>query len=390
MSDILFIPLNSNHVKIFNEIIKTMPGGYDFLCYDRICNAPHFYTESTLKELGLSYKHFSKSISRNSSDKLLKQIMDFFRMKTEIYKILDQLKPDLLVFSIDHDPIAKIFIESAKRMRIKTVLIQEALIRPHEFKTRKKYLSDYLFNILKKLGIHLRYDVYGTSGCDYILVGGDRPKSILMQRNISKDQIIIVGQPKYDSIIKTINELGKIKQKKQVFLYIASTKIISDEQNIRFLNKIVENSEKLNSQLIIKLHPRAPIDPGDVKKFIKKKESPHFSIIKEGDDTYSVLQKSAVMITVSSTVILEALMMDRECIITNYLAGEGRLDYESYDAVFSVNNENELYKTMKISLSQKKYPVKKKKLLEDELYELDGNAALRASDFILSLIPQKN
>ena len=386
MNNVLFIPLNSNHVRIFFEIIKSLSHNYDLLCYDRICNEAHFYTESTLRSLGLSYKHFPKKIHRIPSDSMIKQILSFFKMRGEINKVLDELKPKLLVFAIDHDPIAQIFIKSAKKRDIKTILIQEALIRPYEYTYRPVYFKDYLYNILRFLGVYLNYVEYGRMGCDYILVGGQQPKSILARRGIPENKTFILGQPKYDDMIMKTKIKKPVHNQKKVYLFIASTKIISDEQNVRFLNKIIEVVGKLEINLIIKLHPRSSVTADHVYRVINNKERSFLTIIKEGDDTFEILKRSDVLITVSSTVILEALMMDKECLIANYMAGEGRLDYERYDAVFTINSENEISSVIKKSMIQKKTYRNKQRLLEDELYKLDGKSGERTSDFIDQII----
>ena len=79
-------------------------------------------------------------------------------------------------------------------------------------------------------------------------------------------------------------------------------------------------------------------------------------------------------------------MMDKECLIANYMAGEGRLDYERYDAVFTINSENEISSVIKKSMIQKKTYRNKQRLLEDELYKLDGKSGERTSDFIDQII----
>ena len=64
--------------------------------------------------------------------------------------------------------------------------------------------------------------------------------------------------------------------------------------------------------------------------------------MKEGDETFEILKRSDILITVSSTVILEALMMNKECVVVNYLAGESRLEYAKYDAIHSIESEHEM------------------------------------------------
>ena len=85
-------------------------------------------------------------------------------------------------------------------------------------------------------------------------------------------------------------------------------------------------------------------------------------------------------------MILEALMLDKECVVADYLAGESRLEYGPYDATHTIEREEEIFDAMKKSLLYKSSYQNKKKLLEDELYKLDGQAGLRTARLIESLV----
>ena len=134
--------------------------------------------------------------------------------------------------------------------------------------------------------------------------------------------------------------------------------------------------------LIIKLHPRGVQEPADIYNLLDINREHSIEIIKEGDDTFELLKRADVLITVSSTIVLEALMMDKECVVGSYLAGESRLEYGKYDAIHSIESEEEIYDVMKKAILSKKSYENKHRLLEDELYRLDGKAGQRAASFI--------
>ena len=337
----------------------------------------------------IPYIHFPRHIHRSPSDSLLHKFINFFKMQKVIKDILEQTSPDLVVLALDSDPIAQIFIKESKRRGIKTVLIQEGLIRPLEYTMRKTYISDYFYKLLRLLGIYLAYTIkYGTGGCDKILVSGKIASDILQRRGVLENRITIIGHPKYDGLIKNVKSLQPVVNQQKVYLFAASTKIFHDDQNVRFLRKLVEAAKKLGFHLIVKLHPRANIAPSDIYTILKVKNNSFLEIIKEGDETFEILKKSDVLITVFSTVILEALMMNKECVVTNYLAGESRLDYDQYNAIYSIKSENEIYNVLKNSMLSKKSYQNKKTLLEDELYRLDGKAGERSARFIESMIAE--
>lgn len=387
LGKVFFVPLNTNHVLIFHEILKSLRCEYEVLCYDKISEAHQYHTESIMRKKQISYRHFSKSITRTPKDNLLLKLINFFKMKKLIKDILEQISPDLIVLALDNDPIAQIFIKESKRKRIKILLIQEALIRPYEYTMRKNYISNYFYKGLSLFGIFLTYTIkYGFGDCDKILVGGKIASDILQKRGVPADRLTIVGQPKYDSFIKNIKSLQPVVNQQKVYLFAASTMIVYDDQNVRFLRKLVEAAEKLGLHLIVKLHPRTNLEPSDIYAILKIKNNSFLEIIKEGDETFAILKRSDVLITVSSTVILEALMMNKECVVANYLAGESRLDYDRYNAIYAIESENEIYNVLKNSMLYKKSYQNKKTVLEDELYRLDGKAGERAARFIESMI----
>ena len=78
------------------------------------------------------------------------------------------------------------------------------------------------------------------------------------------------------------------------------------------------------------------------------------------------------MITVSSTVILDALMLNKKCIVVDYLAGESQLKYDSYDAVFQISIREEIESVLNESIKKDKKQSGKKTFLEEELFKLDG------------------
>ena len=72
-------------------------------------------------------------------------------------------------------------------------------------------------------------------------------------------------------------------------------------------------------------------------------------------------------------------MMGREGILASYLAGRERLEYEPYDAVFTIESEEGVFEVLRDSMFRKKDRENKRKLLEDELFSLDGHAGQRAA-----------
>jgi hypothetical protein len=330
--------------------------------------------------------HFPKPIDRLPSDPLPVKIINAIKIKKLIRNLLTNISPALLVLAIDNDPISQMFIRESKKTGIKTLLVQESLMRPYQYTLRKKYISNILYNSLRGIGIPLTYIKYGTGLCDAVLASGKIPQKIFIKRGVPANKIFIVGYPKYDTMIEKLKHVKTVENNKPVYLFAASTNIIQDVANTHFLNKLISATIQLGVYLIIKLHPRSSLEPADIYKTIADHNTSLVEIVKEGDDTFSILKQSDVLITVSSTVILEALMMNKECVIVNYLAGESRLDYNEYDAVCTIDSDKDIFDVIKNTSLYRKQRSNKEKLLEDELFKLDGHSGYRSAEIIENLI----
>lgn len=387
MSNILFVPLNTSHVRIFHAIVPWLKRPYEFLCHDRISESNQYRTEELLKKLSLPYRHLPGAVDRSQQDHLPLRIANFFRIRRELVRAFDRIRPAIIVQAIDNDPISQILLRESKRRGVPTVLVQEALIRPYEYVMRKTHLSDVLYKFLHASGIYLKYTMYGSGGCDLVLAAGRIAAGILESRGVPKSRIQIVGSPKYDGLLKRIGSFPTPPDSR-TYLYATSTQVVRDQAHVRFLERLRRAATHLGLTLLVKLHPRSPLEPSDLYRLLHTEPGPTFRILKEGDDTLEILVHSYALVTVSSTVILDALIMDRECIVANYLAGESKMEYGQYDAIYSVENEEHLEEFIAESLRKKKPFENKKRLLEDELHLLDGNAGQRAAKAILSILTE--
>lgn len=383
---VLFVPLNTNHVIIFEAIIASLRWNYQILCHDRISEGKQYFTEEMLKQKGLSYFHFPHKIQRAPTDILLKKIIDFFRIKIQIRKILKTYAPAVIIFAIDNDPISQIAISEAKKKKIITILIPEGLIQYYDLFETKTYFSAYLYKILRFFGIYLDYVKYGAGGCDHLLVSGRRAFDILKKSGLPENKMTIVGQPKYDAFLNKILKYKPPVNQKKIFLFAASKRIFKDDTEISLLRKIIGVIKELNLDLLIKLHPRTPETPTDLEKRVGLKSDSSIKVIKEGYDTFNILEEIYAIITIPSAIILEALLMDKECIIISYMQGESFTDYVKYDAMYFIYSEDEIDEIIRESTQVKKKQEHKIHLLEDELYMLDGKASIRIVEFLSKCI----
>jgi hypothetical protein len=386
MKAVLFVPLNPNHVLIFRNIIQSLNCEYEVLCHDRISDTMQCRTEQALIKSGIHYQHAHKQISRSLNDGVVQRIKSAVQMKYAIRSVLSDIEPTVVILALDNDPIAQIAINEAKHLSIKTVLVPEGLLKPYEFTMKKKYISGYLYDIARRLGICINYIPYGSGGCDRILVSGKRSFEVLKQTGIPEDKMMIVGQQKYDDFINKVASCNRTDIKTDTYLYAASTRIFNDEKELRLVRGIVDATTNLWLHLIVKIHPRSEKTPEELYQLLKIDDRARIEIVREGYDTFEILRKVDGVITISSAIVLEALMMNKECIAASYLAGRRRFDYDCYDAIHVISDESDIRSTIEASVKNKKSYENKKRLLEDEIYRLDGRASERTAKIIENML----
>ncbi len=355
------------------------------MCHDNISDSKAYHTENLLKEKEIPYIHFPKSIQRDEHDSLIKQIACFIKMKQLVKNILETESPDVIVTAVDNDPISYIFLKQAKRLSIKSIIVQEGSVRPNL--TRKiSGIREFCVEILRIFGIRLSYISHGRSNLyDMYCVAGEIVKDVFVKNGAPAKNIAITGAPKYDNFFKEASKISMKGKDSLTLLFAAGFFIISDEENRTFLKQLTSSVRTLNIKLLIKLHPRSSEKIADIKGIIGKINLSHCDIIKEGDETLNLLKNVYGVITVASTVVTEALIMDREGILVDYLAKGLKLPFGGYDAVHHINSLNEIEPILLNSLKHKKSFENKKNLLEKNLYLLDGKSSDRVATIIQNI-----
>ncbi len=337
MSNILLIPLNTNHVLILYEIMKNIQSRSVMLCYDNIAGGKNYHTGSLLKEKEIPYITFEKKINRTEHGNFFEETINFFRIRRIVSALLEKIKPKVVVLAVDNDPISYAVLKAAKKRGIKSVIVQEGSARP-DAKRKIRSLRMFVYEIIRLFGIRLSYILHGTSNLyDKYLVAGMSAKEAFISRGLEEKKFEVTGQPKYDNFITEAQDYRNKNLTGNTLLFAAGFYIVSDTRNIQFLKDLVKLTAIKNIKLTIKLHPRSTINVEDIKQKLIGDDIDHCTIIKCGDDTLDLLKKSYGLITVSSTVITEALILNREGIIINYLAGDMKLPFEGYDAVHHIN-----------------------------------------------------
>lgn len=298
-------------VIIFKDIYNKYQDDFNNLNHTKVLFFEYELSNLTLKEylriVNESQNKFSL-LECQSMDSDLKQLiiidMNFikFHLKTEliqycffkkIFNMFDLKGVVSIVFTTA--------IEIANEKKIPTFILQHGIGgKGHE----QPFASDYIFTYDEKSKEQL--DIWLDHTVDIIPIGSPRFEYLKNHLGSKKDITRFnkkIGKSGYE---KTVTYIGGGTENQVVF------------QALKSLRKALP--EYVN--LIIKLHPRIPLNMLDIKmemeKILIKKELNHTTFIRGEIDFYEILANSDVVITIASTGMLESIASDIPTIQVNF------------------------------------------------------------------------
>lgn len=275
------------------------------------------------------FKIYPLKLLKDYSDENRKSISRFSREDPAQYRkfLLSHLaiiKKDIqgVIFTFDWHPAMRILVNACNDLGIKTVLILHESV----FLSQEKY---YMY----KLG---NYEV-NLPKCDHVVTWGQLQKNIFVERGIDENKIEVLGAPKFDIYNKYESLTSRedfcmiygLNPNKKIFLYALQPMDIQVDQSYALqrqneaLLDIIDYCEKNDCQLIM----REP--PSNNKNTIFKRTRD-----KVEDDDRLVIDKSGyyllpvaenlyhadLLLSVNSTLILEALLSNTFVVSTKYFA----------------------------------------------------------------------
>jgi len=317
------------------------------------------------KGLGENYKDIIEVLRyyMNTRKKYLDMIRDI-ELLNEMY---DQEKNKMIILAEELNPLSRVAIIIAKKKKIKTFVIQHGTV-----------LGDAIFKEVL---------------ADKTIVSGNREKNFLISMGTNPKKISAIGQPRFDKIKqKTKEEACKeigLDSEKKVIVFAAQYLVGGQEIPIKngleeFLETIKKIPDKKNFEFIIKPHPNM-----DKKELYKKVKSTNVKII-ENVELYSLLSACDILITSSSMVAIETVLLNRP-VITIEIGGRYNLtNYEEDGVGISIYEKDHLVESInKILYNQEfkeKFKKSRKKFIKDFAYKLDGKTAERIANLINNLL----
>jgi len=244
-------------------------------------------------------------------------------------------KPDLIIISGEYFGLGRAAVIAGKLKGVPTLALQHGIIHPyhHGYVHPKNEISNK---------ISLKHCIIP----DKTAVYGNYTKEILTKIcNYPNESVVVTGQLTYDVLIKAKEAFREQKFLKQHGLDPTKKTILLITQDYspshEFLKVTVKALKKFPEvQTIIKPHP------GDTEpkwhKEILTKENYHALVLDPKSNTFEALFACDVMITVSSTVAIEAMFLNKPVVIVNLTGEPDPMPYVESGAALGAYEEKDV------------------------------------------------
>ena len=377
MIDYLFVSASINQVNIMlpvAELLKNRGRRVAFLSLDPYCKQGD-------GEI-LNNQEFAWSLLSQGSPEIAWYLLnnkDKYKSAWNASKAIDnklkQLSPECVIIGNDLGYIERQCILIARRYGAKTVLLQDGLYRtdPYENGWRTESL------------------IQGDGGCDLVCTWGENLTERLEQRGVCA-KIAVTGNPKYDLFRMDTENRKKNDRIKVLFAgqcharyerCSVSTEIEIHEKVIKYL------IQRDDADVVFKLHPHQNSD--DYNHF-NTLFGPNVKILKEGD-TLSLIDEADLVISIDSTVSVEAVVKNTPVIMLGFLLKylayhtEPHPDFRDTKIIF--NDEKEFEKACmscdfpeNVTLNN----AERKSFIKSCIGYLDGKSSLRITEELESLV----
>lgn len=151
---------------------------------------------------------------------------------------------------------------------------------------------------------------------DKIFVWGEATKNALIEAGANNDQMKVTGSPKYDSLILRSNDYNKYVINHYDKTILFATQPVPSNITLQIINKIGSFlKEKEGIRLKVKPHPSENAEY--YKGFVKHFADDNINVTDNNEDMIDLILNADVIIIISSTVGIEAAILDKPMICVN-------------------------------------------------------------------------
>lgn len=325
----------------------------------------------------------NKSIKSEIKKYLIFRIIQMFLFIEILKKIIDSKKPDTILITAEEGSLGRAAVFAGKLKDIPTVAVLHGVISkinlcyyhiPNEIARDK--------DLIAKCPVP-----------DKTMTFGEYFNEILIKEcNYPSDFVVATGQPRYD-ILSKFDEIYAKKEfcKKYGLNYDKKIILILDESPLDFLTINLDELRKLeNIEIVIKPHP--VWSDVKVESKIAEKLKAKITILDKNSVIYEALNAADLVITLTSTSLLESLILGKPTLITNYTNQEDITEYEKNKATICIYDSEELLPIIKKIFGEEKF---KKQMFEmNDLFLKrycisDGSSSHRVVDEMFKLAKKR-
>jgi len=248
-------------------------------------------------------------------------------------------------------------------------------------------------------GILAEHNGHGVIHADMIAVWGEYASAWYKRFGNENKKIIVTGNPAFDIMLGAQAGYGKdimlrslgLAGKRSLVTVISpgqsmfrQTAFVYDdvaENMIRGMVKAVATVRDVN--LVIKLHPNE--DPAVFSGFIDKKDRDFVSMVSK-TDLRALITASDLVVTMDSTVGLEAVIAGKPLMVINLTGREDLIPYVERGVATGVYANGDIESGLRTALydetARKRMAAARDKFIGDLAYSIDGKAAKRISGLI--------
>jgi len=291
------------------------------------------------------------------------------------------------VICVDENGSSRFLVVSAHHAKVPSLAVQHGIIHPNHvsYNYERKDLHSYGNNLGCRLAD--KTAVFGSYFKNALMAIGHYPES----------KIVVTGQPRTDLIYQNRKNYSKKElykrlsldpEKKLVVFASGPLKELLEMETA--LTALAEELQKMKKvQLVIKLHPN---DRKEYYDGLMARIGYKCVIIKD-IDLYELLSTSDLVMSINSTVMLDALLFGKPVLQLNLLERFkifGPLDNKLLTRIVSRKELSAELKKYLMSKSEARRDLKRKsRILSDFYMKIDGNATKRFITMLKSALNRK-
>lgn len=313
------------------------------------------------------WKLVNQRLSTFFSESLPRIITNIDRLET----LLKARKIRLAVLRNDVRELEKTIILTLRLAKIPSLVIQHGILA--ECNGHNILLAD-------------KFAAWGNASVDWYV-----------KFNNPRERFIITGNPRFDILTdwrpkfskKQLCQRLNLDEDKGIILLVPQqinkfSSFWTDDLFLTMTDKILSAMEQFpDKQLIIKVDPYEEL--AGYKQRLAKNSHKNCAVVKD-IDIYTLIFLSELIVTMDSTVGLEAMVFDKPLIVVNLTKRKDRVPYAEKEAAVGIYQDANLASAIKKALTDEKTILQlnngRKRFIKEYAYVVDGKAGERIAQLI--------